>query len=106
MPVLRRAKGGIEPIGSHGTPLGLLADPELQDRSTDLLGGDTLVLYTDGLTEAGAPQSTWSFEDLAAAVRAAPMDGPVGLVTSLVAAALGERTTPRDDLAMLALKLD
>jgi len=34
------------------------------------------------------------------------MDGPVGLVTSLVASALGERSSPRDDLAVLALKLD
>jgi hypothetical protein len=58
------------------------------------------------LTEANAPGPTWSFDELAAAVRAAPMDGPEGLVTSLVASALGERSTPRDDLAVLALKLD
>ena len=78
----------------------------MQDRITELRPGDTLVLYTDGLTEARAPAATWSFDDLAAAVRAAPMDGPVGLVTSLVASALGERSSPRDDLAVLALKLD
>jgi serine phosphatase RsbU (regulator of sigma subunit) len=63
------------------------------------------VLYTDGLTEAGAPQATWGSEELAAAVRAAPLDGPVGLVSSLVAGALGARATPRDDLAILALRL-
>jgi hypothetical protein len=34
------------------------------------------------------------------------MDGPGGLVSSLVASALGGRATPRDDLAILALKLD
>ena len=38
-------------------------------------------------------------------MRAAPLDGPTGLVDSLVASALGERTDPRDDLAVLALKL-
>ena len=47
----------------------------------------------------------WGYEELAAAVRAAPMDGPVGLVDSLVASALGDRVVPRDDLAVLALKL-
>jgi serine phosphatase RsbU (regulator of sigma subunit)/PAS domain-containing protein len=106
LPVLRRADGSVEAVGSHGTLLGLVADPELRDSSTELRAGDTLVLYTDGLTEAGAPHALWGFEELAAAVRIAPMDGPVGLVTSLVASALGDRTTPRDDLAMLALKLD
>ncbi len=76
---------------SPGTLLGLIADPELQDSSTELRPGDTLVLYTDGLTEARAPAPTWGFEELAAAVRAAPRDGPEGLVTSLVASALGDR---------------
>jgi serine phosphatase RsbU (regulator of sigma subunit)/PAS domain-containing protein len=105
LPALRRADGGVEPLGAPGTLLGLLPDPELQDRSTELRPGDTLVLYTDGLTEARAPVDMWGFEELAAAIRAAPMDGPVGLVESLVAAALGDRMTPRDDLAILALKL-
>ena len=38
-------------------------------------------------------------------MRRAPLDGPHGLVESLVASALGERTHQRDDLAVLALKL-
>ena len=45
------------------------------------------------------------YAELAAAVRAAPVDGPQSLVTSLVASALGARATPRDDLAIIALKL-
>jgi serine phosphatase RsbU (regulator of sigma subunit)/PAS domain-containing protein len=106
LPVLRRADGEVEAVGAFGTLLGLLSDPDLEDRTTDLRSGDTLVLYTDGLTEAGAPRTTWGFEELAAAVRAAPMDGPGGLVSSLVASALGGRATARDDLAILALKLD
>jgi serine phosphatase RsbU (regulator of sigma subunit) len=63
------------------------------------------VLYTDGLTEARAPHATWGPDELAAAVRAAPRNGPAGLVDSLVASALGDRAAPRDDLAVLALKL-
>ena len=93
-------------LGAPGTLLGLDPDPELQERTTDLHPGDSLLLYTDGLTEARAPVSMWSFDELAAAVRAAPKNGPVGLVNSLVTSALGDRTTPRDDLAVLALKLD
>ena len=97
--------GEVEQVGAYGTLLGLGGETVLQDRSTDLRPGDALVLYTDGLTEAQAPKSMWGPEELAAAVRAAPLDGPTGLVESLVASALGERTDPRDDLAVLVLKL-
>jgi serine phosphatase RsbU (regulator of sigma subunit) len=105
LPVLRRADGTVEQLGAYGTLLGLDKDAMLHDRSTDLLVGDTLVLYTDGLTEAQAPRAMWDFSELEAAVRRAPVDGPLGLVESLVASALGERARQRDDLALLALKL-
>jgi serine phosphatase RsbU (regulator of sigma subunit) len=106
LPLLRRAEGVIEFVGAPGTLLGLVPDPELSERSTEMRRGDTLMLYTDGLTEARAPHGMWGDAELAAAVRAAPLDGPVGLVDSLVASALGGRTEARDDLAVLALKLD
>ena len=78
LPVLRRADGSVELIGAPGTLLGLAPDPELHERSTSLRPGDTLVLYTDGLTEARAPHGMWGHAELAAAVRAAPMNGPAG----------------------------
>ena len=105
LPVLRRADGGVEEVGAFGTLLGLPGEAVLHDRSTELHPGDTLVLYTDGLTEAQAPRSMWGFEELAAAVRRAPVNGPLSVVDSLVASALGERAGLRDDLAVLALKL-
>jgi serine phosphatase RsbU (regulator of sigma subunit) len=105
LPVLRRTDGTVELVGEAGTLLGLAPDPELHERSTSLWPGDAIVLYTDGLTEARAPHGMWGNAELAAAVRAAPMDGPAGLVESLVASALGRRSAPRDDLALLALKL-
>jgi PAS domain S-box-containing protein len=105
LPVLRRATGAVELVGAPGTLLGLLPDPELPEREVELAAGDALVLYTDGLTEARAPFGMWGEPELLAAVAAAPVDGAVGLVDSLVAAALGDRAAPRDDLAVLALKL-
>ena len=69
LPVLRRADGEVEQVGAFGTLLGLGGEAALHDRSTDLHPGDTLVLYTDGLTEAQAPRSMWGPEELAAAVR-------------------------------------
>ena len=105
LPMLRRADGTVETFGAPGTLLGLVSDPDLQERSTELRPGDSLVLYTDGLTEARAPVTQWSAEDLADAVRAVPADTPQALVDGLLAAALGPRRAPRDDVAVLALQM-
>jgi serine phosphatase RsbU (regulator of sigma subunit) len=104
LPVLRRADGAVAEVGAPGTLLGLAPDPALQDRTAELHPGDTLVLYTDGLTEARAPVTQWSPEELARAVAAAPAE-PAALVDALVAAAMPADLTPRDDLAILALRL-
>jgi serine phosphatase RsbU (regulator of sigma subunit) len=105
LPVLRQAGGTVTELGAPGTLLGLAPGPALQDRTAELHPGDTLVLYTDGLTEARAPLAQWSPEELARAVAAAPPE-PDALVGALVAAAVPADVTPRDDLAILALRLD
>ena len=48
-----------------------MEEPDLQDRSATLHEGDTLVLYTDGLTEADAPARVWTPDELAAEARRA-----------------------------------
>ena len=105
LPVLRRAGGRVLEVGAPGTLLGLAPDPELQDRTAELHRGDTLLLYTDGLTEARAPHAMWGPEELAAAVATAPAGTPDELVSALVAAALPPGERPRDDLAVLALRM-
>jgi serine phosphatase RsbU (regulator of sigma subunit) len=105
LPVVRRADARVDEVGAPGTLLGLALTPALQDRTSELHPGDTLVLYTDGLTEARAPEVMWGPAELAAAVAAAPAESPAALVDALVAAALPDGLTPRDDLAVLALRL-
>ncbi len=52
-PMLRRANGQIELIESAATlPLGITEDLEFESDSCTLEPGDTLILYTDGITEA------------------------------------------------------
>jgi serine phosphatase RsbU (regulator of sigma subunit) len=104
LPLVIRAGGAVEEFGTPGTLLGLVASPDLQDRSAELRGGDTLVLYTDGLTEAGAPEHVWEPEELAAAARASSGGTAEATVSRLLAAATGLATTARDDIALLALR--
>ena len=49
---IRRANGRVQEFGRPGTLLGLLPDPELHDSRTSLRSGDSLILFTDGVTEA------------------------------------------------------
>jgi serine phosphatase RsbU (regulator of sigma subunit)/PAS domain-containing protein len=104
LPALLRADGSVEELGTSGTLLGLVDRPELHDVTGELQPGDTLVLYTDGLTEAAAPERVWTPEDLLAALRGAAGKPVRGVVDHLVAAAIGEIAAPRDDVAVLAVR--
>jgi PAS domain S-box-containing protein len=104
LPFVVRADGATEQIGAAGTLLGLVDHPVLQDRSAELHGGDTLVLYTDGLTEAGAPDHVWEPAELEATARATAGGPAAATVARLVAAAVDSAPRVRDDVAVLAVR--
>jgi serine phosphatase RsbU (regulator of sigma subunit) len=104
LPAVLRADGSVEELGVPGTLLGLVERPELEDAVGELFEGDTVVLYTDGLTEAGAPDRVWSPEQLGAVLRGAAGHAPQQVVDHAVQAALGTAPEPRDDIAVVALR--
>ena len=104
LPLIVRADGTTEQVGAPGTLLGLVASPDLQDCSAELRAGDTLVLYTDGLTEAGAPARVWTPEELEAAAGAVAGASAAATVEHLLAAAVDPVPHARDDVAVLALR--
>jgi serine phosphatase RsbU (regulator of sigma subunit) len=53
--LLHRADGRVQQFGRPGTLLGLIPDPELSDSQRLLRAGDSLILFTDGVTEARSP---------------------------------------------------
>jgi integral membrane sensor domain MASE1/anti-sigma regulatory factor (Ser/Thr protein kinase) len=76
-PLLVRAGGGIEEVvGDGGMLLGIYAEPELVDQRLELLPGDALVLFTDGLVE-----------------RRDPLDDPAGRIRELLRASAGASAT-------------
>ena len=104
-PLVVREGGEVEWVRSAGSVLGVFSDPALDVVSTELRDGDALVLYTDGLTDAGAPARTLGEDEIAAAASTARHSGAGALVDALETAALraagGEA---RDDIALLALQ--
>jgi PAS domain S-box-containing protein len=104
-PRVLRATGLVEELGVPGTLLGAVSKVRLEDRTTRLAPGDALVLFTDGLTEARAPERIWSPAQLDAAVAGARRQTAQEIVDHLTRAALGDAAAPlRDDIALLALR--
>jgi serine phosphatase RsbU (regulator of sigma subunit) len=52
LPLLLRADGSVERVGSPGTLIGLVPDPDITDDVIEIGPGESLVLYTDGVSEA------------------------------------------------------
>jgi phosphoserine phosphatase RsbU/P len=50
--LVHRADGRVQKFGRPGTLLGIFPDPELHDSRGLLRSGDSLILFTDGVTEA------------------------------------------------------
>jgi sigma-B regulation protein RsbU (phosphoserine phosphatase) len=53
LPIVARANGSIERLGIGGMVLGAFDHCEFDEATVDLHSGDRLVLFTDGITEAG-----------------------------------------------------
>lgn len=106
LPLVLHANGTVESAGLPGTLLGMLDRPSLQDVDMTLEPGDTLVLYTDGLAEAYAPRQLVEVEDIARELGRCIGASPTEILESLAAAFVADGVgTPRDDIAMLALRV-
>ncbi|HEY7325343.1 MAG TPA: SpoIIE family protein phosphatase [Streptosporangiaceae bacterium] len=64
-PVLLMPDGRAQLLAGGGVPLGIFADPEPASRNLEMSPGDILFFYTDGLTDARSPQSTYLEDALA-----------------------------------------
>jgi phosphoserine phosphatase RsbU/P len=50
--LFRKSGNDINELGASGLPLGMVEEQQFEARQMDLQHGDTLVVYTDGVTEA------------------------------------------------------
>ena len=106
LPVLRTAGGAVASVGRPGMAIGLLPMAEAEDTELALGAGDTLVLFTDGVTEARSRSGAFAGE-LVERVLATGGDADAETVADRI-----ERATldfqdgdPHDDLAVVALRI-
>jgi serine phosphatase RsbU (regulator of sigma subunit) len=103
LPLLKRAER-VEKLGTTGMLLGAVHDYEPAPEVTVPLGaGDTLLLYTDGVTDTPGADDRFGEARLIATVEAAPAE-PEALLTAVSATLDGfTHGTAVDDRAMLVL---
>ena len=106
LPLITRSDGEAEYAGEAGTLLGVVPDPDLSDVAVDLGPGDALVLYTDGITEAGAPDRLLTPEDLCAEIKSCG-PGSAGTVAECLEQVAVEASggEPKDDIAIVVLQV-
>jgi sigma-B regulation protein RsbU (phosphoserine phosphatase) len=62
-PPMLLGAGGIHPLGSENLPIGMFGNAEYTETVLDVSCGDTLVMYTDGVTEASNSNDEMFGED-------------------------------------------
>ncbi len=105
LPLLLRAEGTVEEVGAPGTLLGVVPDPDLEDRSVMLEPGDALVFYTDGVIESRG-DSHMDDRRLAELITTCAGAGADAIAAKVEeAAVLSQGGRPRDDIAVLVLRV-
>ena len=105
-PLVLRRDGAVEPIGEPALPLGVTETVRIRESHADLEPGDAVVLYTDGLTDAYAPERIITTAELAASLRPYGGAEAARIVAAARQAAVPDRhREPRDDILVLVLRL-
>ncbi|HUS62266.1 MAG TPA: SpoIIE family protein phosphatase [Acidimicrobiales bacterium] len=106
MPLLVSRVGRIVEVARPGTMLGIIDDPQVVETTTDLVRGDAVVFFTDGVIEARGAAGLYG---------EARLRSLLGGCAGLTAKAIGERVVAsviehqegdlRDDVAVLVVRV-
>lgn len=104
--LLRDSDGTVRAVGHHGLPLGLFDRADLHDTRLSLKPGDTLLLYTDGVTEARRGREEYGEERLRGLLADTAHLGAYDLAHAVEKDVLSFTGGPHpDDIAVLALRV-
>jgi PAS domain S-box-containing protein len=98
--------GEVSLVGEHGTLLGVLDPIDVGLTSVEIGPGDTLLLYTDGLPDAGVAGGQLGEEGMIELCRKAPRETLDGMLEHIERTALDHAEgSLRDDLALLGVRV-
>jgi serine phosphatase RsbU (regulator of sigma subunit) len=104
--LIRRADGRVQSLGRHGLILGWRPQPTLHDQRTILRPGDSLIMFTDGITEGRRASDRALFglerlQQIIAETPAASADQLAAAIDNAVSDFAGGHTA--DDTAVLTI---
>ncbi len=102
--IVRAGARSVGELGASGTLLGVFADPGFEEVDAVLQPGDSLALYTDGLSEAYAPARVVSVADMVAQLQRVPPTSAQGAIDTLIAL-IDPDDRVRDDIAVLCARV-
>ncbi len=106
-PLLWQPNGNFQPLLGHGVALGILPELQMKSYTITLRPGDTIIFYTDGVTEAiNEDFDEFGLERLQVAARAAARRPPADVVrqiTDNIRDHTGQ-TAQFDDMTLIVLK--
>jgi PAS domain S-box-containing protein len=107
LPILLREDGSVEAVGAPGTLLGVVPDPNLDDQAVMLEPGDALIFYTDGVIESRmSSNGVLDERRLAELIATCAGRGPDAIASMIEdAAVLSQNGRPKDDIAVLVLRV-
>ncbi len=106
LPLLTRPTEAPRPVGRTGSLLGVLRHPSLTDSSVRLEPGDSLLLYTDGVTEARNGGEFYGEDRLLSALERHRSLAAGDLATELVTEVVDfQAGLPRDDIAVVVIQV-
>ncbi|MBM7056397.1 MULTISPECIES: SpoIIE family protein phosphatase [Streptomyces] len=103
-PLVLRADGSIGEVASGGLLLGILDDVSYESHEDFLAPGDTLVLFTDGLTESREADGTYFESVLPERLSALRGSDAAHVAESLARQARSFRASGQDDIALLVAR--
>lgn len=104
LPLLLTESGEVHQVGEHGALLGTFPEVELHDERFELERGAALVLFTDGVIEAGEPRGAFGIEALRALLASSAGLSAYEIAERIDAAVVGVSNEPPDDVAVVVLR--
>jgi PAS domain S-box-containing protein len=105
-PLVLRRDGTVKAEGRPGSLIGVLPEPDLSDRVLEIGPGDSLILYTDGVTEARGPEGRFGQARLIALVRQCVELNAESIAARIEEEVLGFQVGKlRDDMALMVIRI-
>jgi serine phosphatase RsbU (regulator of sigma subunit)/predicted ester cyclase len=106
LPYLHRRNGDAEELRVRGMPLGVMPGMSYEENETDLVPGESVLFYSDGLVEAHDPKGEmFGFPRLRALIAEYGDEGSLGdILLEELYSFVGEGWEQEDDITLLTLR--